>query len=85
MNPLDFYSLYVFEEYRNRGHGTRLIKKSLQKARQYNSKNVFLDVEYGNNYLLNFFKKKGFKEQGLIYKRFIGKVPGHHRLEYNFE
>lgn len=77
--------LYVFEEYRNRGHGTRLIEKSLQRARQNNSKSVFLDVEYGNNYLLNFFKKLGFKEQNIIYKRFIGKVPGHYRLEYEFE
>jgi len=77
--------LYVFEEYRNKGHGTRLIKKSLQKALQYNSKCVILDVEYGNDYLLNFFKKLGFKEKTLSYKRLIGKMPGHYILEYEFE
>lgn len=77
--------LYVLEEYRNKGHGTRLIEKALQKARQSYSRNVFLDVEIGNNYLLNFFKKIGFKEKTLSYKRFIGKVPGYIRLEYEFE
>ena len=77
--------LYVFEEYRNKGHGNRLIEKSLQKARQNNAGNVFLDVEAGNEYLLNFFKKIGFKEQGMSYKGFIGKVPGRIRLEYEFE
>ena len=77
--------LYVFEEYRNKGNGTRLVKKSLQKARQNNSKKVFLDVEYRDKYLLKFFEKIGFKEQSMSYKGFIGKVPGRIRLEYEFE
>jgi GNAT superfamily N-acetyltransferase len=77
--------LYVFEEYRKKGHGTRLVKKSLQKAREYNSSDVIVDVEYGNEYLLNFFRKIGFKHKEISYKRFIGKVPGHYRLEYEFE
>lgn len=77
--------LYVLEEYRNKGHGTRLIKKSIQKARQYNADNVVLDVEYGKDYLLNFFNKLGFKKQNKIFKRFMGNVPGYYKLEYKLE
>ncbi len=73
--------VYVLEEFRNKGHGSRLIKKSIQKARQNNAENVLLDVEYGNEYFLNFCKNLGFKEYNKRLNRLKRTVNGY-KLKY---
>lgn len=78
-------NLYVFENYRNKGHATRLIKKSIQKARQYNASKVILDVEEGNKYLMDFFKKLGFKENNEKIGPLMGKMRGYNRLKHELK
>lgn len=75
-------NLYVLEEYRNKGHATRLVKKSIQKARQNNAKKIVLEVEEGNEDLLDFFMRLGFKLNNEKLTPILGKLRGYKRLKY---
>lgn len=79
----DYYigNLYVFEQYRHKGNGSKLIEKSKQIARQQNSSSVLLDVEYDKDYLLGFYKKFGFKRNSKNYHRILGKTYGCYGLK----
>lgn len=75
-------NLYVLEEYRNKGHATRLVKKSIQKARQNNARKIVLEVEEGNEDLLDFFMRLGFKLNNEKLTPILGKLRGYKRLKY---
>ncbi len=75
-------NLYVLEDYRNKGHATKLIKKSIQKARQYNARKVILDVEEGNSYLMDLFIKLGFEENNERMGPLMEKLRGYNRLKF---
>lgn len=75
-------NLYVLEEYRNKGHATRLVKKSIQNARQNNARKIVLEVEEGNEDLLDFFMRLGFKLNNEKLTPILGKLRGYKRLKY---
>lgn len=80
----DYYigNLYVFKQYRNKGHGSRLVEKIKQQARQKNTKYVILDLDYDKKGLLKFFKKLGFEKDTKSYHKILGTIYGHYRLTY---
>ena len=78
-------NLYILEEYRNKAHATRLVKKSIQKARQNNAKRIVLDVEEGNEDLMDFFMQLGFKLNNEKITPYVGKISGYKRLKYELK
>lgn len=74
----DYYigNLYVLEEYRNDGLGSKLVEKCKQKARQSNSNNILVDVEYSKDYLLDFYSRLGFERSSDNYHKIFMKTYG---------
>lgn len=83
----DYYigNLYVFEEYRNRGHGSRLVEKAKQKARQKNTRCVLLDLDYNKKSLLKFFGRLGFRKDTKNYHKLLGTIYGCYGLKYEIK
>lgn len=77
-------NLYVLEECRNKPHAVRLVKKSIQKARQNNARRVVVYVDGTNTALINFYKKLGFTQSSKKMLTLLGKMRGYYRLKYEF-
>lgn len=80
----DYYigNLYVKENYRNQGFGSKLVEKSKQMARQLRCKNILLDVEYDKPYLIYFYGKLGFEQNSKNYFKLFGKTYGYQGLKH---
>jgi len=74
----DYYigNLYVTGKYRKNSLGSKLVEKCKQMARQSNSNNILLDVEYSKDYLLDFYSKFGFERNNDNFHEIIGKTYG---------
>lgn len=77
-------NLYVLEECRNKLHAVRLVKKSIQKARQNNARRVVVYVDGTNTALIDFYKKLGFTQSSKKMLTLLGKMRGYYRLKYEF-
>jgi len=64
--------LYVLPEYRNKGIGTALVKKILANS----GKDIILYVEPEKEYLLDFYSKLGFKNEGFEERAVIINAAG---------
>lgn len=69
-------NLFVFQKYRNKGYGSKLVEKSKQKARVNNARNILLDVDYNDRKLLKFYQKRGFKKFRSNYHKLMGLTFG---------
>lgn len=83
----DYYigNLYVNPLYRGEQLGTKLVEKAKQMASQSNCNAVLLDVEYSKPYLLDFYKKLGFKRDSKNYHRLLGKTYGCYGLKFDLQ
>ncbi|RAP51786.1 MAG: hypothetical protein BZ137_09665 [Methanosphaera sp. rholeuAM130] len=74
----DYYIgiLYVAEQYRKQGLGSKLVEKCKQMARQSNSYNILVDVEYSKEYLLDFYSGFEFDRSVDNYHKIVGKTYG---------
>lgn len=83
----DYYigNLYVDPLYRGESLGTKLVEKSKQIASQSNCDAVLLDVEYDKPYLLDFYKKLGFKRDSKNYHRLLGRTYGCYGLKFDLQ
>jgi GNAT superfamily N-acetyltransferase len=55
-------SLFVAEEYRSQGIGTRLIGEFKTWAKEKGAKRIFVDAEWANKEGIEFYKRNGFGE-----------------------
>lgn len=53
-------SIYVKKELRGNGHGEELMEAGLKWLREQGIENISLEVVYGNDDVLDFYKKFGF-------------------------
>lgn len=83
----DFYlgNLYVDEDYRHKSYGSKLIEKTKQAARQSNSKNLLLDVEYSKKELLKYYEKFGFKLNAKKYHKIYSTTYGCYSMKYKLK
>lgn len=79
----DYYlgNIFIFQKYRNKKYGTKLIEKAKQKARLNNSRNLLLDVDYNKRNLLKYFEKRGFKKVEDNCYEFYGRQIGYYGLK----
>ena len=61
--------LYVDEEYRNNGIGTRLIESSLNIIKDTNIEFIDINVLAHNNNAINLYKKFGFNEFKISFRK----------------
>jgi ribosomal protein S18 acetylase RimI-like enzyme len=60
-------SLYVLEDYSNKGLGTLLLDYSINYARITQAiKNIYLEVREDNKYAIKLYEKYGFKKVGVM-------------------
>lgn len=80
----DYYigNLYVYDEFRHKGLGSKLVEKAKQKARIKNMRYVKVDVEYDKKNLLDFYSKLGFKKDSENYHKILGNTYGCYGLKY---
>lgn len=80
----DYYigNLYVYDEFRHKGLGSKLVEKAKQKARIKNMRYVKADVEYDKKNLLDFYGKLGFKNDSENYHKILGNTYGCYGLKY---
>lgn len=62
LSPLNYLLLYVKEQYRGRGLGTRVLEKTIYVARRRNLNFINLAVSSGNVPALRIYSKLGFRE-----------------------
>lgn len=74
-------NLYIFQKYRNKGYGSKLVEKSKQKARLNNARNILVDIDYGNENLVKFFEKFGFEKSKNKYLKLLGRTVGTYGLK----
>ncbi|OLS27336.1 MAG: Spermine/spermidine acetyltransferase [Candidatus Heimdallarchaeota archaeon LC_2] len=60
---LRIWDLYIDNDYKRKGIGTKLIKKAIQKSREYGCRALVLETQSSNYPAIQFYKKCGF---GLI-------------------
>ncbi|MDY6764591.1 MAG: GNAT family N-acetyltransferase [Halobacteria archaeon] len=63
--------LFVKEEYRNQGYGTRLIERVRKWAREENCDYLKVSAEWDNRRVREFYKEKGFKEKQIEFVEII--------------
>ena len=73
-------TIYVFQKYRNKGYGSKLVEKAKQKARLNNARHLLLDVNNEDNNLMEYFKKFGFKKSANNIFTILGKSIGTYGL-----
>lgn len=61
--------LAVLEEFRNKGVGTRLLKKAISFTEEKNAKAINLFVSTDNTLALSLYKKHGFLVRGVLDRR----------------
>ena len=61
----------VVSEYRSKGIGTKLLKKSIAWGKKKGFQKVFLDAYIGNTNAIQFYKKNGFTEIGISFEKKI--------------
>lgn len=62
------YSIYVEEEFRNRGVGKRLTEATLQAGSQLGLRTVIARITTGNEVSLRMHEKAGFNQTGVLVK-----------------
>lgn len=66
-NTIYAYTLYVAKGFQGRGTGSKLLSEILERAKALKVRKIFLDTQKeGNGKVIEFFKKNGFKEAGII-------------------
>jgi ribosomal protein S18 acetylase RimI-like enzyme len=53
---------FIHRDYRRRGYGTELLKKTIDKAKELGFKRVLLKVHKDNEKAINLYSKIGFRE-----------------------
>ncbi|MEM2093974.1 MAG: ribosomal protein S18-alanine N-acetyltransferase, partial [Candidatus Bathyarchaeia archaeon] len=53
-------SIAVLPEYRNRGIGSSLVEKAIERLKEYHATEIFLEVRVSNKAAINLYKKFGF-------------------------
>lgn len=60
--PYPTFGGFVHRDYRGKGYGKELLKKTLKKAKELNFEKVLLKVKEENIIAINLYNKVGFKE-----------------------
>lgn len=64
-DKMEIENIFVEEEYRNNGIGTKLMSYLVYKAIEYKCINITLEVRKSNLVAINLYKKFGFREVAL--------------------
>lgn len=64
-NKLKLERIAILKEYRSRGFGKDLMRWLVDYSKKQNVKEIYMNAQY---YLLDFYKKFGFKPRGEIFK-----------------
>ena len=80
----DYYlgNLYVDEKYRHMHLGSKLVNKVKENAKLLNCNNITLDVVYNKPYLLKFYEKLDFIEDGMNYHKILSKEYGCYAMKH---
>lgn len=59
-------AIAVDPKHRNRGIGRALMNVVIEKLREFGLEDIYLEVRISNTAAINFYKKLGFEEKGII-------------------
>ncbi len=61
-------NVYVEQEYRSQGLGTKILKDALQEAKDRGCYKVLMQSRHGKTEVHNFYQKIGFKDHGVNFR-----------------
>lgn len=84
-NRLYITDLFIYEKYRKKGYGTRMLKYAIYEAKKVNKDNIYQSSDIyleTNGSLLNFYKKNGFHIHEINDTYYTMKLNNHNKLYY---